>query len=57
MKYFIHYTVLAPNGPDKLKGVTPTRLVAGPYTMNEAFAKKLELEPTSMNVYIEEETP
>ena len=51
--YYVHYTVIqgsAEDGSAKL-----ARLVAGPYTMDEAFAKKRDLgDGNAMNVYIDE---
>ena len=53
MRYFVHYTALRPVG--KL-GTKFDRLVAGPYTIDEALAKRRELDNgTAMNVHIEEE--
>ena len=57
MSYFIHYTVFDPQGPETLRGVKVRRLVAGPYTMDEALAKRRDLdgdEGSAVNVHIEE---
>lgn len=54
MKYFVHYSVLRDEGSP---GTSVERLVAGPYTMDEAFAKRRELTASgsTFNVYINEE--
>lgn len=55
MRYFVHYTVLDKNGPEKHMGHSVRRLYAGPYTMDEALAKKRDFEETAFNVFIEED--
>lgn len=58
MRYFVHYTILDQNGPEQYLGHSVRRLYAGPYTMDEAIAKRRDLESDnhSINVFIEEET-
>lgn len=50
MTFFLHYTVLCPYGK-----VPPRPCVNGPYSMDEALRKKLEMnsQPLIEKVYIE----
>ena len=49
MRYFVHYAVLDESGKFR-------RLVAGPYTMDEALAKRRDLnDGRNYNVFVAEE--